>query len=137
MSAEDPSRYAFDDDLNDLAASDDRDDVRHPIVRLWKGAYPLKVAYWGWGWFGGLVLLVLTSVLAAAAPTGSIGTAVLLLALSVVLLTYQIVVWVGVWRSSRRHTGKPVWATLAQASVIVGVTLLIVRLVMGWIEAGR
>ena len=83
------------------------------IKKIWNGELPLVKVYWLYGVvFGAFVAIF--SVLIKDYPTA-------LILLTFALIPYQILVFVGIWRSANAYTNKKVWAVLAKVHVVLGV----------------
>ena len=83
------------------------------IKKIWNGELPLVKVYWLYGVAVGLVLIIF-SLLIKDYPTA-------LILLTFALIPYQILVFVGIWRSANAYTNKKVWAVLAKVHVVLGV----------------
>ena len=87
------------------------------LARLWAGGYSLPVTYWGWGVGGSLVWLFAIAVVSPVpATTPALGLVALLLLLMVI--AYQVIVAVSIWRSAGRYkretdVGRPARAAVA------------------------
>jgi hypothetical protein len=94
----------------------------------WRGNGKLGTAYWGFGFAGTLILYFLAMLgLLFIAPfvhesdTSVFESTVFRVYLAIVflvLLGYQIMVWVLVWRNAH-NTSNPFWSQLAKAAVAV------------------
>lgn len=83
------------------------------IQRIWNGELPLVKVYWLYGVvFGAFVAIF--SVLIKDYPTA-------LILLTFALIPYQILVFVGIWRSADAYTNKKLWAVLAKVHVVLGI----------------
>ena len=83
------------------------------IKKIWTGELSLVKVYWLYGVAIGLVLIIF-SLLIKDYPTA-------LILLTIVLLPYQLLVFVGIWRSADAYTNKKLWAVLAKVHVVFGV----------------
>ena len=83
------------------------------IKKIWNGELSLVKVYWLYGVAIGLVLIIF-SLLIKDYPTA-------LILLTIVLLPYQLLVFVGIWRSADAYTNKKLWAVLAKVHVVLGV----------------
>ena len=96
------------------------------LAEHWRGHHGLGTSYWLNGFLGGIAALLIT-VAIGYAVRGSMNPAVLLAAMDASYAVILIVsVWqiVGIWRSARRHkarTGRKLWATAAQVTVVLSV----------------
>ena len=110
-----PAPDAPDDPILSVPIPKDQDldefDNRFPLVRLWLGGYPLRIAFWGWLMFGQLVWAGIFMV--------SSKQFLLLAGFALGSMVYTAVALIGVWRSAKRYKGPERWATLAQVVVIV------------------
>ena len=103
----------------------------------WAGKGKLRVAYWGFGVVGSFILSFLSMLgLFFVAPFaksegGSIfeSTAfnVYFTVVLLVLLSYQIVVSILIWRNAH-NTSNPVWSQLAKAAVALSAVLFLYQL---------
>ena len=91
------------------------------IGRIWRGEESLAKTYWIYGGIG-LVLLhyvsVATLLLAFKVPLFG---AILFIALEITIIWYHGLVIGGVWRSSARYNGNPIWKILARIMAVFGV----------------
>jgi hypothetical protein len=102
------------------------------IGQLWRGEIALSRAFWIFGVLVPIILVIVAIVLSWAvmilllffafsgpgAPEGlSDGVVVVLVAMAVLTLAYQVVACVGVWRSAERYSGKPIYSILARGAL--------------------
>lgn len=84
------------------------------LVRLWKGAVSLPVAYWVWGMVGNAAWNILIGL---ASQTDR---SALVLSVAALSILYYVFVFVAVWRSAGRYRGNRIWADLARVSLALG-----------------
>jgi hypothetical protein len=92
---------------------------------LWTGQLPLGRAFWEYALlYGTLASLLATgsalALLAAGIP------AVLALVVHLLAWPYLLLVVVGVHRSASRYTGRPLWARLAEVTVVLWAVIMAV-----------
>ena len=92
------------------------------MVRLWKGAVSLPVAYWAWGVVGNGAWNILIEL---ASPTDN---SALVLSLAALSMLYYVFIFVAVWRSAGRYRGNRIWADLARVSLALGLIRTVARL---------
>jgi len=100
----------------------------------WQGKGKLSTAYWGFGVVGSFVISLLAMfgilfiVPSALRNGGSVweSTAfrVYLAVVYLILLGYQIVVWILIWRNAH-NTSKPIWSQLAKMVVAFSAVLFL------------
>jgi hypothetical protein len=83
------------------------------IAEIWDGKLPLVKVYWLYGVAVG-VFFAIFSLLIKDYPTA-------LIVITVALIPYQILVFVGIWRSADAYRDKKIWAVLAKVHVVLGV----------------
>jgi hypothetical protein len=91
------------------------------IRRVWRGEAALVVVFWLYGVLAVVVANALVGM--ASIPLASLGPIAVLAFLgasTLLLLTYQALVLVGIWRSAGRYPGWRPWAWLARAVVVLG-----------------
>jgi hypothetical protein len=104
----------------------------------WAGKGKLSTAYWGFGVVGSSVVFLLMAlggfffVPTALREHDSVFASPLfnayLLATNLLLLTYQIVVWILIWRNAP-NSSNAAWGNLAKAVVALGVVYLVYNFV--------
>jgi hypothetical protein len=87
-----------------------------PMVRLWRGEYSLPVTYWVYGQLGSFVWVVLIVLVGRATHSAAIVSA-----FNLANVGYYVIVVVGIWRSSARYEGNPVWADLARVAIALSI----------------
>jgi hypothetical protein len=88
------------------------------IKRIWNGELPLVKIYWVYGVLVGLLLRIFVEV---SYPFVSISHLQLYsYFLIAVLIPYQILISVGIWRSATAYTEVQVWAILAKIAAVIG-----------------
>lgn len=99
------------------------------LSRLWRGEFSLGRTYWIGSVLVGLVVSALLGVL---------GTAPLavLAPLLVVLVAYQGVLLVGLWRASQKYSGPRIWGWLAVGGTALGFAFALVVIPLALIGAG-
>jgi hypothetical protein len=92
--------------------------MKQRILDLWYGRVPLGRIFWEYAiLFGTLVNLITTfAALAAFAKGAPVAISILIFLLPA---PYNLLMVVGVWRSAANYRGRPMWATLARALIIV------------------
>jgi hypothetical protein len=95
------------------------DKPKQRLTALWEGELPLWKAYWVYGLLGAFVATLGSAFLETMTRTRFWITVGVLFA--VLLSLFQIIVWVGIWRSARRYSGPRIWSILARIMVIAGV----------------
>ena len=93
------------------------------IRDLWRGDVPLVWTYWG---FGVVVTLVFVGLFAIVGNnlSGFDRSAALIatvIALFVFAIVYTVFVWIAIWRSASKYTGRRMWRILAKTVVVLGV----------------
>jgi hypothetical protein len=92
------------------------------IRRLWDGEVPLETTFWTYtiaiGFAVNGVCTVIALFLATLDAPGLVILAMLLLA-----LPYNIFTTVAVWRSAGNYRGDPKWANLARAAAVLWAVL--------------
>jgi len=91
------------------------------LQTLWRGDLHLGDAFWTWALFGGLIVNVITSILFLVL----ISHDMLWLALIVgkgFSLPYNLVTFVGVWRSAAQYVGPSFHADFARVALIILMT---------------
>ena len=94
---------------------------RNFIARHWRGEFPLWIAYWIFGFFANVALLVFSGVVSATlTPAGGYDPVKILIVLIAIWAAVGLVaVWqmMGIWRSANRYIDqkhKTLWPTLAK-----------------------
>jgi hypothetical protein len=83
------------------------------IAEIWDGKLPLVKVYWLYGVAVGAFFTIL-SLLIKDYP-------IVLIVIAIALIPYQILVFVGIWRSADAYRDKKIWAVLAKVHVVLGV----------------
>jgi hypothetical protein len=83
------------------------------IAEIWDGKLPLVKVYWLYGVAVGAFFTIL-SLLIKDYP-------IALIVIAIALIPYQILVFVGIWRSADAYRDKKIWAILAKVHVVFGV----------------
>lgn len=94
------------------------------LKKLWKGEYPLFVSFWG---FGFLVLFCLGFLFGAIPQKGltgwlifnfgPIGGFITFLIFCVCFYVYIVILYVGIWRSANKYTGRSIWKIITKILV--------------------
>lgn len=108
---------------------------------LWRGEIPLSRAFWLFGVLIPLLLAVASKGIAFAAmmlmllagfsdgpsAPGSLlyGPVLVVCAMPVIILAYQVVACVGVWRSARQFSGKQLYAIVARVAVCLYLGMMV------------
>lgn len=102
------------------------------IRKLWWGLYPLRQSFWGFYVFGGLGIMILTTILGALLliKLPQLRPIVYTVGLCIVW-AYWALATVGVWRSASLYTGIKFWPIAAKFLIVVVVGNFIFRLVDG------
>lgn len=96
--------------------------MKQRIADLWYGRVPLARIFWDYAIiFGSFANLV--STLAALTAFANGVPAVLGLLLHFLPVPYNLLMVVGVWRSSANYRGAQIWATLARILILVWAAL--------------
>ena len=93
------------------------------VVEFWRGGVPLNQAFWSWGILGG-ALVNLSSTLFAVLLVAAEAPAWLAVLAFAVPLPWNVVLLVGVWRSTGRPEVGREAASLARGVILVWVVLL-------------
>ena len=93
------------------------------VVRLWRGELTLEVAFWNWAVLGGLFINLVSSALFLLLLLSDQLIAALIIGYGF-SLPYNILAFVGVWRSAEQYTGEQRWAELAKIATAIGMLLL-------------
>jgi hypothetical protein len=83
------------------------------IAEIWDGKLPLVKVYWLYGVAVGAFFTIF-SLLIKDYP-------IALIVIAIALIPYQILVFVGIWRSADAYRDKKIWAILAKVHVVFGV----------------
>ena len=83
------------------------------IKRIWNGELPLVKVYWLYGVALGAFFTIF-SLLIKNYP-------IALIVIAIALIPYQILVFVGIWRSADAYKDKKIWAILAKVNVVFSV----------------
>ena len=92
------------------------------VVRLWRGELTLQVAFWNWAVFGGVIINLVSSALFLILLLNDQLIAAFIIGYGF-SLPYNILVFVGVWRSAEKYTGDQRWAELAKIATAIGIVL--------------
>jgi hypothetical protein len=93
------------------------------LVDFWRGEVPLSRAFWIWGIVGGgIVSLALTLVALVTLTAGAPGW--LTVVIFAAHIPWNLVLLVGVWRSSERAEVRSDLAQIARLSIVVWVIVL-------------
>jgi hypothetical protein len=96
--------------------------MKQRIADLWYGRLPLARVFWEYAIiFGSFANLVSTFAALAAFTNGA--PVLLGLLLHFLPVPYNLLMVVGVWRSAANYRGAQIWATLAQALILVWAAL--------------
>lgn len=93
------------------------------VARLWRGELTLEVAFWNWAVVGGLFINLVSSAMFLLLLLSDQLIAALIIGYGF-SLPYNILVFVGVWRSAEQYTGEQRWAELAKIATAIGILLL-------------
>ncbi len=84
---------------------------------LWNGRVPLARVFWDWAViYGSFANLLATG---AALTAFLLGWPILGLAVHFLLVPYNVLMVVAVWRSAARYEGDAIWAQLARGAILV------------------
>lgn len=106
------------------------------IKKIWNGKLPLFKVYWIYGVLGGLIIRLIVE--------GSYNLislqylSVFSYTLITLVLAYQLLLSVGIWRSASAYQGSKDWAVLAKIVAVVGLIMavsLLVNTFKGTIES--
>lgn len=88
------------------------------VADVWHGRLPLWKVFWLYGLGGAVLFGFVDQALGSGMKQGAVSH---LMALSVVavMVTYFVIVFVGVWRSATNYAGKLVWAVLAKFVAVI------------------
>ncbi|HEX9771309.1 MAG TPA: hypothetical protein VGA50_19205 [Kiloniellales bacterium] len=93
------------------------------IIDLWKGAVPLRQAFWWYAVAYGLVVNLMTSLVFLALLVNDASPISLIVAfLSPV--PFNLFVVVAVWRSADHYRGPKKWADLARVGTVIWLVIL-------------
>lgn len=81
------------------------------LKKVWEGNERLVLTFWLWGVVGGFIVRFVVFLLLGSMPVLA----------GIIVLPYQVFIWVGVWRSSDNYKGANIWALLAKILVVLGV----------------
>jgi multisubunit Na+/H+ antiporter MnhB subunit len=102
------------------------------IGQLWRGEITLGKAFWMFGLLIPIVLSIAVKFLSRvlmlfmlylgfsgpSAPGGLLtGTFIVIVAMAALSLAYQMLAFVGIWRSAERYTGKLIYSVLARGAI--------------------
>ena len=100
------------------------------LAKLVGGHFGLAKTYWV---FGILVSALATLGLSVALQVLEYNAAVLVYFVGLhLLVAYQIVVTIGVWKASRRYQGPAVWPSLARIAILLGLVSLPFSVASAW-----
>ena len=99
------------------------------VNKLWRGDVPLVISYWVFGVIGGRILSIPTLIFENKGLFDKnsdqfyweVDLAIFLYFLLVI--TYTVFVYVGIWRSANNYNGEKVWAALAKVMIILGLII--------------
>jgi len=97
----------------------ERTGVFHKLIQ---GRYGLAKTYWGFAIGLGFLFYFFSFVI------GSLGSPTLTIIWILGLYSFQIIVWIGVWRAADQYNGLKVWSGLAKFAVIMGVLMVLGQL---------
>lgn len=106
------------------------------IKKIWNGELPLFKVYWIYGVLGGLIIRLIVE--------GSYNLislqylTVFSYTLITLILAYQLLLSVGIWRSANAYQGSKEWALLAKIAAVLGLIIainLLVNTFKGTIES--
>lgn len=92
--------------------------MKQPLARLWRGETPLARAFWEFAILYGTFASLVTTIAAMAAIAADLPDA-FALTLHLLPVPYNVLMVAAVWRSANRYRGRPLWADLARAAVIL------------------
>jgi hypothetical protein len=95
------------------------------LTEFWRGEVPLGRAFWIWGILGGGAISLASSVLALAIIAGG-GPGWLAMIAFGAHVPWNLVLLVGVWRSSDRPEVRKEMAQMARLTIVVWVLALAV-----------
>jgi hypothetical protein len=102
------------------------------IGQLWRGEINLGKAFWMFGLLIPIVLSIAVKFLSRvlmlfmlylgfsgpSTPGGLLtGTFIVIVAMAALSLAYQMLAFVGIWRSAERYTGKLIYSVLARGAI--------------------
>ncbi len=93
------------------------------IVDFWRGEVPLSRAFWRWGILGGAIVSLFSTVLALALLVAD-APAWLAALVFAAHIPWNLVLFVGVWRSTERTEVSRETAHLARLTILVWVVAL-------------
>lgn len=97
--------------MTNMEASPSGTEQKGFFSKLISGDFGLAKTYWLFGMVVGIVFNLIIKVMP------SLGAVAIVLAVATV---YQVMVLLGVWRSSNRYQGWKVWAILAKIAAVLG-----------------
>jgi hypothetical protein len=113
------------------------------IGQLWRGEIALSRAFWKFGVLVPVILVIAFGVLSWAvlifmsfflfagpsAPGWLGGAPFVILAMMVLVLAYQVIACVGVWRSAGKYSGKPIYSALARGVLALFLAVVVTDVV--------
>jgi hypothetical protein len=93
------------------------------VTEFWRGEVPLARAFWLWGILGGGIVSLASTLLALAVLAAG-GPGWLSVAVFAAHIPWNLVLLVGVWRSSDRAEVRPDFAQIARVLIVGWVLLL-------------
>jgi hypothetical protein len=93
------------------------------IKRIWNGELPLVKVYWVYGVLVGLLIKVFVEVSYSFVSINHLQSySYFLIA---ILIPYQLLISVGIWRSATVYTNNKVWAVLAKIAAVIGLLVVL------------
>jgi hypothetical protein len=93
------------------------------IKRIWNGELPLVKVYWVYGVLVGLLIKVFVEVSYSFVSINHLQFySYFLIA---ILIPYQLLISVGIWRSATVYTKNKVWAVLAKIAAVIGLLVVL------------
>lgn len=119
----------------------------HLVARIWRGELDLGEVFFVYGVMGNLIITFFFMwlertmdampqwfarvVVSIVNTVGEKGWVLLLAGLTLLALAYSVLTMVGIWRSANRFEGRPLFAVLAKAFVLIGAMRTILELLLG------
>ena len=91
--------------------------VMQRLLALWRGEFPLEIAFWRYAIFYGLFLNIAATAVALALIVADLPIAAAII-VHLLPVPYMIVTMAGVWRSADRHAGPPKYVNFARIGVV-------------------
>jgi hypothetical protein len=104
-----------DDMMNSNSKSETDSEDGRMIHKLIQGKYGLAKTYWGFAIGISIILYFLSIVI------GTLGSPTLSFVWVLGIYSYQVVIWIGTWRSAGYYEGPIIWAGLAKFAVVIGI----------------